>query len=128
MIGGAILQNQLTKRLPAAFQSELSEGVELAYAAIPRIESLAEPLRTDVRVAFAQSMAVIGRTMLGIGGLGCLTLLLLKEVPMGVKTDEKYGLEVKGKEGMEMEECVLKAGAAAMVTGTGDEKQKATTV
>ncbi|KAH9951826.1 MFS general substrate transporter [Amylocystis lapponica] len=93
-ISSTILQNQLKKRLPAAFAAQFPEGSEIAYAAIPQIGALPEPLRTEVRAAFAASMAVIWQTMIGIGGLGLLTLFLLREVQMHEHTDESFGLHV----------------------------------
>lgn len=91
-IASTILQNELKKKLPADFVSQFADGAEIAYAAIPIIGSMQEPLRSEVRDAFAQSMAVIWKTMIGISGAGILTLFFLKEVPMNAHTDEAYGL------------------------------------
>ncbi|KAI0656495.1 iron permease [Cubamyces menziesii] len=92
-ISATILQNELKKNLPAAFVTQFPEGVEIAYASIPLIPSLAEPLRTEVRVAFAASLSVVWKAMAGFAGGGFLTLLLLKEIPMHTETDARYGLE-----------------------------------
>ncbi|KAI0327038.1 iron permease [Cubamyces sp. BRFM 1775] len=94
-ISATILQNELKKHLPAAFAAQFPEGVEIAYAAIPLIPSLEEPLRTEVRVAFATSMSVVWKVMTGLAGGGFLTLFLLKEIPMHTSTDARYGLEVQ---------------------------------
>lgn len=91
-IASTILENELHKKLPASFVSQFPGGLSIAYAAIPLIKDLPEPLRTQVRVAFADSMAVIWKTMIGICGLGLLSLLLLKEIPMNSEVDDKYGL------------------------------------
>ncbi|KAI0368428.1 iron permease [Pilatotrama ljubarskyi] len=91
-ISGTILQNQLKSRLPWAFTAQFPSGVEIAYAIIPVIGDLDEPLQTEVREAFAESMSVIWKSMVGICGAGTLTLFLLKEVPMVRHTDETYGL------------------------------------
>ena len=91
-ISSTILQNELKKNLPAEFVSRFPQGLEIAYAAIPKIEGLPEPLRTEVRVAFATSMSMIWKTMIGISGLGILSLFLLKEVEMKAHTDESFGL------------------------------------
>ena len=91
-IAGTILQNQLKRGLPEAFTSQFASGVEIAYAAIPIIDQLDEPLKTEVREAFAASMSVIWKTMTGLCGAGILTLCLLREVPMIKHTDEAYGL------------------------------------
>ncbi len=61
------------------------------------IGTLEEPLRTEVRRAFAESLAVIWQTMIGISGLGLLSVFLMREVPMGKTADDTYGLE-EGRE------------------------------
>ncbi|KAI0636248.1 iron permease [Trametes polyzona] len=94
-ISASILQNELRKRLPAAFVAQFPEGVEIAYAAIPVIHTLREPLQTEVRVAFAESMSVVWKAMIGFSGAGFLTLFLLREIPMQKHTDETYGLQDK---------------------------------
>ncbi|TDL19134.1 iron permease [Rickenella mellea] len=98
-ISGTILQNQLKKKLPPAFLSQFPQGVQISYAAIPKISSLAEPLRTEVRRAFADSMSTIWLTMIGISGLGMISVLFLKEIPMKTVTDEKYGLVIEERGG-----------------------------
>lgn len=92
-ISGTILQNQLKSRLPAAFTAQFPSGADISYAAIPLIAGLDEPLRSEVRAAFAASMAVIWRVMVGLCGVGILTLFLLREVPMVKHTDETYGFK-----------------------------------
>ncbi|KAI0655295.1 iron permease [Cubamyces menziesii] len=91
-IAGTILQNQLKRRLPEAFTDHFPSGVEIVYAAIPAIDQLDEPLKTEVREAFAASMSVIWKVMTGLCGAGILTLSLLREAPMVKHTDETYGL------------------------------------
>ena len=93
-ISSTILQNELKRTLPAAFVSMFPDGVEIAYAAIPQIRLLDDPLNAEVRKAFASSMSLIWQTMIGISGLGLLTVALLHEVPMKAITNERYGLEV----------------------------------
>ncbi|TCD69560.1 hypothetical protein EIP91_007184 [Steccherinum ochraceum] len=91
-ISSTVLQNELKKKLPEQFVNQFPQGLEIAYAAIPVIKNLEEPLRTEVRVAFAQSMSIIWKTMIGISGLGLLSLLFLKEIKMVTHTDATYGL------------------------------------
>ncbi|RDX42369.1 iron permease [Lentinus brumalis] len=92
-ISATILQNELKKRLPPAFIAEFPGGIEIAYAAIPLIPTLNEPLRTEVRVAFAASMSIVWKVMLGLAGGGMLTVFFLKEIPMHTATDNTYGLQ-----------------------------------
>ncbi|KAM5544683.1 hypothetical protein V8D89_001581 [Ganoderma adspersum] len=91
-ISASILQNELKKKLPQAFAAQFPQGAEIAYALIPVIPTLDEPLRTEVRAAFAASMAVVWKVMLGIAAAGFLTTFLLKEIPMHTATDNRYGL------------------------------------
>ena len=83
-ICATILQNGLRTRLPAELSSKLAakSNVEIAYAVIPLIRDLSEPLKTQVRAAFADSMRIIWQTMIGFAGAGFLTTLLLKEIKM----------------------------------------------
>ncbi|KAI0363645.1 iron permease [Pilatotrama ljubarskyi] len=102
-IAASILQNELKQRLPDTFRAQFPQGIEIAYAAIPLIPSLDEPLRTEVREAFAASMAVVWKAMIGFSAAGFLTLFLLKEVPMQKHTDETYGLQ-NGRDARSLDE------------------------
>lgn len=84
--------------------------MEIAYAVIPMIHNLEEPLRSQVRQAFSLSMSIVWKTMVGISGLGVLTLLLMREVPMNISTDETYGLEMenRGKDSLDPKTCLRK--------------------
>jgi hypothetical protein len=96
-----ILQNGLLRHLPQDFTASLNSGsssqAELAYAAIPVISTLPEPLRTQVRVAFATSLADIWKTMIGFAGAGLITVFFLREIKMHQVTDERFGMEDKVK-------------------------------
>ncbi|TFK81246.1 hypothetical protein K466DRAFT_502476, partial [Polyporus arcularius HHB13444] len=80
-MAGVILQNRLSSTLPAAFISLFPGG----------------PLRGHVQAAFADSLAVVWKAMIGVCGAGFLTVLLLKEVPMTTHMDERFALEEAGK-------------------------------
>ncbi|KAF7340295.1 Iron permease [Mycena venus] len=92
-VGGTILQNELNKRLPAEFIAQFPGGVEIAYSIIPTIRSLQEPLRTQVRVAFAESMKVVWWTTTGIAGLGFLLSLCMKHYKLHTAVDKDWGME-----------------------------------
>jgi hypothetical protein len=81
-IGGAVLQNELSKRLPPALLAKISGPTDLAYALIPTIKTFEEPLRTEVRVAFADSLRVVWEVIAGIGALGLVVSLLMKALPL----------------------------------------------
>ncbi|KIJ29240.1 hypothetical protein M422DRAFT_188781 [Sphaerobolus stellatus SS14] len=97
-LSSTVLQNQLKKNLPEAFLTRFPEGLQIAFAAIPQIKGLPEPLRTQVRVAFSNSMSTVWKVMIGISGLGLLSVLLLKEIALKETTNENYGLKDDTKE------------------------------
>ncbi|THH15540.1 hypothetical protein EW146_g4959 [Bondarzewia mesenterica] len=101
-IGSTVLQNQLTHRLSASgnlssFLSQYPQGVSIAYAIIPDIKSLPEPLRTTVRDAFADSLRVLWLLLIGIGGLGALSSLLMKGLALHTHTDEKWAMQAESE-------------------------------
>ncbi len=83
--------------LPASYLASFPAGHEIAYAAIPGIPTLAEPLRTEVMVAFAESMKVVWQTMVGISGAGFLFSLLMQEVEMVGVVDETFALQARSE-------------------------------
>ena len=87
----AVLHNAL-KKLPTDLNASLWMGSEIAYAAIPTIGSLAESLRIEVKDAFAESMAVIWKTTIGISGVCHITAIFLREMPMNTHIDGAFGL------------------------------------
>ncbi|KAL5513681.1 hypothetical protein ACEPAH_4080 [Sanghuangporus vaninii] len=91
-VGGSILQNELKKRLPNEFISEFPEGTSVAFSIVPVIQGLEEPFRTQVRVAFADSLRVLWEVLIGIGALGLLSSFLMK------------GLSLRGSPGREADE------------------------
>ncbi|KAF8514423.1 iron permease [Hysterangium stoloniferum] len=92
-IGATVLQNELLSRLPQDFLSSLPQGIEISYAAIPQINGLAEPLRGQVRAAFADSLDVLWEVMIAIAGVGLLSSFFMKEMPLQDVTDETWGLK-----------------------------------
>ncbi|KAH7929019.1 iron permease [Leucogyrophana mollusca] len=109
VIGGAVLQNVLSSRLPASFIASFPDRSQLAYTIIPEIPSLSQPLKTEVQIAYAQSTAIIWRVMIGVSGVGLLTCLLMKEVKMRKDMDENWGLKERGKLDVDSENGVSEA-------------------
>jgi hypothetical protein len=81
-IGGTVLQNQLLKRLPSALLAQIPGAMAIAYELIPVIKTFEEPLRTEVRVAFASSLQVVWEVFTGIAALGLVISLLMKRLPL----------------------------------------------
>ncbi|KAI0667862.1 iron permease [Trametes maxima] len=108
VIGGTILQSKLLQTLPASFTAGLPSGVQVAYAIIPTIPTLRDPLRSEVRAAFAQATRLIWRVMMGLSGAGLLSCVLMREVELrkdsldgtwGLKEDEGARVGDGEKEG-----------------------------
>lgn len=97
VIGGTILQNQVRHRLPSSFLASFPDDIQIAYAVIPVIPTLPEPLKTEVKVAFAESIALIWRVMIGFAGLGLLSCMLMREVEMRKDMDESWALQERKK-------------------------------
>lgn len=60
---------------------------------MPYIKQLAEPLRTEVRVSFANSLRYVWLVSLGIGALGFVASLGFKDIPMATVVDDKWGID-----------------------------------
>ncbi|SCZ90251.1 BZ3500_MvSof-1268-A1-R1_Chr1-3g01870 [Microbotryum saponariae] len=102
-IGATILQNSLAANLPREFLALFHGEAEIAFSAIPKIVDLhvnplyslrgdAEPLRSQVREAFALSLRVIWLTMVFISGLGFLFSLFIQDIELTTETDDQWGL------------------------------------
>ena len=96
-VGSAVLQTQLSKRLPEDFVAQFPGGVAIVYSVIPMIKGLPEPARSEVRAAFADSMRVIWQVMIGVAAMGLLCCPAMKSLPLHTQVDDKWGLE--GSEG-----------------------------
>ncbi|KAJ7472120.1 MFS general substrate transporter [Mycena latifolia] len=93
-IGGAILDNQLKRRLPAAFLAPIhaSGGASVAYALIPQIAGLPPAVRGSVQAAFAESLAVVWAVLLALAGVGLVASLFMRGLPLHTKLDGRWAL------------------------------------
>ena len=96
-IGSTILQNRLAETLPSAFAAKFGGG-EIAFAAIPVIKNLSEPLRSQVRSAFADSIRTIWIVTTGIAGVALLLSLSIQNIPLTREKDEAFGFSEEKKE------------------------------
>ena len=97
-IGSTVLQNELKRRLPKDIVAVFPQGLDLAYATIPQISRLPQPYRDQMHVAFAGALRVLWQTMIAVSGVGLLTVLFMRELPMHTTTDEKFGFEREVKD------------------------------
>ncbi len=137
-IGTTILQNSLKSKLPPSFTSRFPSGVDISYSIIPIIKHLPEPLRTQVKHAFGSSIANIWRTNIGLGGLGLLTSLLIRNIPLRITTDKNWDLtaaerqkqEAKGNESGDVEKAGVidsKRTSSSMMTAVASPPLATTT-
>ena len=89
-IGGTVVQNELQKRLPPSLGIS---SASFAYTIVPEIKHFPEPLKSELRGAFADSISVLWQSMIGISGIGLLACLLMRNVPMRSEVDKSWGLE-----------------------------------
>ena len=92
-IGGTILQNGLSKRLPAEFLSDFPQGVQVAYSIISLIGALQDPFKKQVQDAFAASLQDMWRVMIAFTGFGLLISFLMKSIPLHTSVDREWGLQ-----------------------------------
>ena len=92
-IATAILQTQLSHRLPQEFLDQFPGGLSFAYSIIPMIKTLPEPTKTVVQHAFADSILVIWQVMIGLSGLGLIVSLAMKGLPLHTEMDKRWGIE-----------------------------------
>ncbi|KAH9856220.1 iron permease [Lenzites betulinus] len=97
VVGGAILQNVLTEKLPKSLTDTLPKGQEYAYQIVPTIPSMPEPQRTQVRNAFADGTRLIWFVMIGLSAAGLLSCLMMREEEMKTDIDETWAVVDKSK-------------------------------
>jgi len=91
--GGAVIQNELKRKLPAAFLERFPQGIEIAFATIPVIPTLDEPFRDEVRNTFAEALKVVWRVTLGVTIAGSLCSIGMRQLHLHTKIDEDWGRE-----------------------------------
>ena len=89
--GGAIIQNELKKKLPASFLTRFPQGVEIAFETIPITSSLKEPLKDDVRNTFGIALRMVWQVVLGISIARMLFNIGIKELDLHTNIDEDWG-------------------------------------
>ncbi|EMD32296.1 hypothetical protein CERSUDRAFT_119013 [Gelatoporia subvermispora B] len=92
-LGGTILQNGLENKLPTSFTSVFNTDAGVAYSIIPQIPHLQQPLKDQVRAAFAQSLAGNWIMLLALSGLGLASTLMMKALPLHTDRDERWAME-----------------------------------
>lgn len=91
-MGGTIIQNQLSKRLPADFLSQFANINGQAIDVVPQLRNLGQQELDSVRIAFADSLSVLWFIMAGIAGLGLLASFGMKHYELHTRVDEDWGV------------------------------------
>ncbi|KAH9062385.1 major facilitator superfamily domain-containing protein [Lactarius vividus] len=92
-VGGAILQNELKKNLPASFLAQFPHGVQLAFSTIPSIPTLEQPLKAEVQNTFGEALKVVWQVVLGISSAGFVSSLGMRQLQLHTNIDEDWGRE-----------------------------------
>ncbi|KAH9993506.1 major facilitator superfamily domain-containing protein [Russula compacta] len=90
-IGGAILQNELKRKLPVSFLQQFPQGAQIAFSTIPLIPTLKEPFKQEVQDTFAEALKVIWQTVLGIAVAGLLGSIGMRQLTLHTQIDEDWG-------------------------------------
>ncbi|KAJ3019302.1 hypothetical protein NUW54_g122 [Trametes sanguinea] len=94
-IGGALLQNELQRRLPLTVQNAIPGLNNVAYAVIPLIPTMAQPEKDLTRKAFAESLAIIWRMLTAVAGVGLIASLFMRGLPLHTQRDENWAVAVE---------------------------------
>ncbi|KAF8322731.1 iron permease [Clavulina sp. PMI_390] len=92
-VGITVLQNSLKSRLSLDVLASFPNGVEVSYSIIPIVRQLPEPLKSQVREAFAASVADVWYTMTAIAGVGLIASLFARSYALSTITDKNWALE-----------------------------------
>ncbi|BGP13040.1 hypothetical protein JCM10213_000955 [Rhodosporidiobolus nylandii] len=115
-IGSTALTNILGQKLPQAFLDGVPDGLAGAYAAIPEIRHLEEPLKMQTRSAFAEALRVVWIVLIPFAGLGFVISLFMHSLPLAAEVDETYGVKAKKRDSLDeiekadMVQCADKVG------------------
>ncbi|KAI0051607.1 MFS general substrate transporter [Auriscalpium vulgare] len=102
-LGGAILQNQLKHNLPADYLKLFPHGAEIAFSAIPTIAELQQPLKDEVRKAFADALQVVWEVLIAVSALGLLISGMMKHLPLHTSVDSAWGRQEAGAKSEDVE-------------------------
>ncbi|KAM5530941.1 hypothetical protein V8D89_015386 [Ganoderma adspersum] len=81
-VAGAVLQNGVQAKLPQSIKDALPGLNNIVYAVVPLIPTLQDPEKDVVRRAFAESLQAVWRILIGVAGVGFITSLGMKALPL----------------------------------------------
>lgn len=94
------LQSRASPSCSFLFLPLLSHNISVLTLSSPFLHPLrSEPLKSQVRAAFADSIGDIWLVMVGVAGLGLIAAPFIKSLPLVNQVDENWGLrEERGGE------------------------------
>jgi len=92
-IGATVLQNGLQSHLPSSFVNQFPGGASIAYAIIPEIAHLPQPLKDNVEKAFSSSLVTLWRILIAFAGAGLMTSIPMRALPLHTEMDSKWAAE-----------------------------------
>ncbi|KAI0791722.1 Mfs1.2 [Abortiporus biennis] len=92
-IGSAVLDNTFSNKLSSDVLAIFPGGANGVYFSIPLISSLPDPIKTEVRIAFAEGLSLMWKVLSGITAIGLLSCILMKGLPLHTEVDENWGIE-----------------------------------
>lgn len=97
-VTGTVLQNIVSKRLPAEFLAQFPQGSSVAYAMVPLVRTLPEPLKSQVQDAYLTGIRGCWYVVLGAAVLGFASSWFMKALPLHTAVDRDWGLEEGAKD------------------------------
>ncbi|KAF9477032.1 iron permease [Pholiota conissans] len=101
-VGGTILQNALKRKLPESAilgqEQVLTNGQQLAYAIVPLIPTLPQPLQLEVSQAFLESFREVWIAFAICAAIGLCSWFAMKNYPLKKSIDGKWGIDRSKKE------------------------------
>ncbi|KAF9552277.1 MFS general substrate transporter [Agrocybe pediades] len=121
-IGGTILQNALKSRIPTSVlgQEGVQQSGQIAYAIVPLISGLGDPLKDQVQQAFVDSFRRVWIAFTACSAVGTLSLFVMKNYPLKKTVDGKWGINRDRKSAK-----VDQSASAKVVEQANGEKEKA---
>ncbi|KIJ65390.1 hypothetical protein HYDPIDRAFT_110438 [Hydnomerulius pinastri MD-312] len=92
-IGSTVLQNELSKKLPATFLQSVPQGTAIMYALIPELSSLPTQTKIEVETAFASSLSVLWEVLLGLAVVGFIASLFMQGLTLNNSLDEDWAMQ-----------------------------------
>jgi len=107
-VGGAILQNSLKSRLPPSFEAAFPGGsASLALGVIPELKNLPPASLQEIRNAYAASLQIVWIAMTGLAGVGLLSSLMMRGLPLHAVTDKDWGIVDEQRNGVTSSDEIL---------------------